>query len=139
MNIFHDLDSYNFNYHNLRLDLTTKLILRDTIEKQFLQFVEFIREQLKTDLENNQVETSEYNWVKGIFSDNPLEHCLINHYIQPKKGPIVTNKYNSSGLINYLITIGFTARPDFIEEQVRLYDPTIRIDPHDYYLMKFKK
>lgn len=130
VNIFRDIDCYTFNYHYTKLDPTTKIILKDTIEQQYIQFKIYLE---SIDFKN---ESKFKNYVYGIFSDNPLEHCLINYYIQHIKS--VPNKYNSSGLISYLINIGFIPNMELVLKQVYDYDPSIKINPHDYYLYKFK-
>ena len=132
INIFFDIDKYNFNFHNLRLDLTTKLIVKSSIQQQYNLFCEKYNE-LK---QKNNI----YKHVYGIFSINPLEHCLINHYLQSKNNNSSLNKYNETGLIRYLFYIGFTANLKVIEEQLFNFDPSInKINYTDHYFYKLSK
>jgi hypothetical protein len=139
LNIFKDIKLFEFNIHNVRLDTISKIIIRNSIQQQYDEFVNYIKEPL----ENNQLESlgnyQYYHYIKGIFSTNPLEHCLINYYLNKNNPTSSSNKYNSSGLIAYLLLVGFTANANFIKQQVLNLNPDYRFDLYECYLMKLQK
>ena len=137
INIFKDVGKYDFNYYNLRLDLVSKMILKESIQQQYNEFVEFIKIPLSTNDWSKYKEEKYDTFIRGIFSTNPLEHCLINYLTHPKNG--LVNKYNCSGLIIYLINIGFTADINYVKSSAKKFNPQIDIDPYDYYLMKLNR
>lgn len=136
INIFKNINDFDFNYDNIRLDPVSKKILMESIQSQFVEFIEYI----EIPLVNNNLDflsEHEYNhYIQGIFSTNPLEHCLINHYVFPNNETEYLNKYHYSGLICYLIEIGFRIDLSFVKKSVNFYNSQITLEPDDYYLIK---
>jgi hypothetical protein len=121
---FFDTDFYSF----INIGSYSKQILRNEIQRQFDDYYSihlknkspfdydypFINYVTYVSDKNDGNDSNDENNKKE--SPNPLEHCLINYYIYPKDGTSFLNYYHTSGIIKYLMAIGF--KVDFDEIRI---------------------
>jgi hypothetical protein len=92
----------------ITIDTISKSLLRDIVE---LHYINFINELITTPNIREK-----YNFIHNIeIAINPLEHVLINAYSSNK------NVYKSSGIIDFLINIGYSQNVEMVKSKIAEY------------------